>query len=68
MFTVYSNSLMATLNARKSLQAHSTGDLSISLRDVSGGASGTTTNPYTLVQGTISIVVQSVENFITEGS
>ncbi|KAI0710831.1 hypothetical protein C8Q76DRAFT_798357 [Earliella scabrosa] len=48
MGRLYSNSLMATLNARKSLQAHSTGDLSISLRDVSGSASGTATNPYGL--------------------
>ena len=36
---------MATLNARKSMQTTSTGELSVSLRDMSAGV-GTTTNPY----------------------
>ncbi|KAI0713215.1 hypothetical protein C8Q76DRAFT_730655 [Earliella scabrosa] len=42
---LYANSLMATLNARKSMQTTSTGELSVSLRDMSAGV-GTTTNPY----------------------
>ncbi|KAI0807244.1 hypothetical protein C8Q74DRAFT_1362770 [Fomes fomentarius] len=46
---LYANSLMATLNARKSLQAHSTGDRSLSLRDLPGGT--TTGTPYSVSKG-----------------
>ncbi|KAI0356730.1 hypothetical protein OH77DRAFT_1423700 [Trametes cingulata] len=41
---LYSNSLMATLNARKSLREASSGELSVSLRDMQPAASANLTN------------------------